>query len=177
MPLSAPQSILLLATSTGVGLVHMLVWLLLIAAVANKRVPALLSFAVLATVQFAGTLFGQLTAVAAGENHALISLAILTALLIAALVVISARGLLSSARMSAAASLDPVLVLASQYELSPRECEIAAIWLSGHSSAYIERTLNISKNTVKTHLSHIYQKTGARNREGLLALIESIASS
>lgn len=38
---------------------------------------------------------------------------------------------------------------------------------------YIEETLHISRNTIKTHLSHIYQKTGTSNREELIAVSES----
>jgi DNA-binding CsgD family transcriptional regulator len=177
MPLLTSQFFLLTATSMGVGLVNMLVWLLLIAAVINKRVPVLVSFTMLAAMQFAGTLLGQLTTVAVGANHMFISLAVLAVLLVAALVVISARGLLSPAKAPLATEMDPVLALGSQYGLSPRECEIADIWLAGHSSAYIEQTLHISKNTVKTHLSHIYQKTGVKNKEGLLALLDSIKAS
>jgi DNA-binding CsgD family transcriptional regulator len=177
MPLLTSQFFLLTATSMGVGLVNMLVWLLLIAAVIDRRVPVLVSFTILAAMQFAGTLLGQLTTVAVGANHVFISLAVLAALLVATLAVISARGLLSPAKAPPVTELDPVLALGSQYGLSPRECEIADIWLAGHSSAYIEQTLHISKNTVKTHLSHIYQKTGVKNKEGLLALLDSIKAS
>jgi DNA-binding CsgD family transcriptional regulator len=60
-----------------------------------------------------------------------------------------------------------------RHGLSPREKEVLAIWLSGHTSSYVEENLHISKNTVKTHLSHIYAKTGTSNREELLTLLES----
>ena len=45
---------------------------------------------------------------------------------------------------------------------------------TGHTGAYIEKRLFISKNTVKTHLNHIYAKTNTSNREELLQLLESV---
>ena len=45
---------------------------------------------------------------------------------------------------------------------------------TGHTGAYIEKQLFISKNTVKTHLNHIYAKTKTANREELLELLESV---
>ena len=43
------------------------------------------------------------------------------------------------------------------------------------TGAYIEKQLFISKNTVKTHLRHIYQKTQTGNKEELLVLFEQQA--
>ena len=50
-----------------------------------------------------------------------------------------------------------------------------AIWASGRSAAYVERTLFISQGTVKTHLNHIYAKTGTANRGELFELLDGIA--
>jgi DNA-binding CsgD family transcriptional regulator len=163
---------LLSVTSVGTDMIRLLVWLLLIAAVASRRVPAVFAFAFLSAMQFMGTLFGQLIAVAAGENRVIISFAVLVALLGATLVVVSARSLLSP--LKAKVEPNPLVLLSERYRLSPRESEIIEIWLSGHTGAYIEKKLDISKNTVKTHLSHIYQKTGTQNKEELLALLESL---
>jgi DNA-binding CsgD family transcriptional regulator len=66
-------------------------------------------------------------------------------------------------------------LLVARYQLSPREQEVVAIWLAGHTGSYIERTLHISKHTVKTHLGHIYQKTDTTNKEELLALLERLS--
>lgn len=38
--------------------------------------------------------------------------------------------------------------------------------------AYICETCFISKNTVDTHLKHIYDKMGVRSKQGLIDLVE-----
>ncbi len=64
------------------------------------------------------------------------------------------------------------LELAERCVLTPRETEVLLVWLAGHNAAYIEETLHISRSTVKAHLNHIYQKTGASGREELLGMLE-----
>ena len=66
-----------------------------------------------------------------------------------------------------------VLALAERFGLTPRETEVLQVWSAGHNAAYMEQTLHITRNTVKTHLNHIYQKTGTSGREELLALLAS----
>lgn len=48
--------------------------------------------------------------------------------------------------------------------LSTREAEIAALAASGLNVSEIAARLFLSVNTVKTHLSHIYEKCGVNNR-------------
>ena len=62
--------------------------------------------------------------------------------------------------------------LAQECGLTPREVEVLQAWSTGHNAAYIEQNLGISRNTVKTHLNHIYQKTGTAGREELLGLLD-----
>ena len=52
----------------------------------------------------------------------------------------------------------------SEYGLSPREREIAYMVLQGKSNPEIEAELFISINTVKNHISKIYQKFDVTNR-------------
>lgn len=59
-----------------------------------------------------------------------------------------------------------------KHGLSERECEVFRLWVSGHQLDYIAEELCISRNTVKTHVAHIYKKTGTANREGLIQLVE-----
>ena len=67
--------------------------------------------------------------------------------------------------------------VAVQCGLSPREQEVLAIWATGPHGAYIEKQLFISKNTVKTHLNHIYAKTKTANRGGAVGeLLESVGA-
>jgi DNA-binding NarL/FixJ family response regulator len=52
----------------------------------------------------------------------------------------------------------------SATRLTPRELDVARLVAEGYRSQQIARTLFISENTVKTHLSHITQKLGLRHR-------------
>ncbi|HWP62264.1 MAG TPA: helix-turn-helix transcriptional regulator, partial [Candidatus Binatia bacterium] len=54
--------------------------------------------------------------------------------------------------------------------LSPAERRVAELLLEGRSTRDIAAALTLSEATVRTHLSHIYRKVGARNRVHLLAL-------
>ena len=48
--------------------------------------------------------------------------------------------------------------------VSARECAIAALVAAGRTNAEIAAELFISLPTVKTHLAHLFEKTGSRNR-------------
>ncbi|MDR1712783.1 MAG: helix-turn-helix transcriptional regulator [Coriobacteriales bacterium] len=185
IPLIALAAILL-ATSTagpglanssliyiGTSLITIMVWLLLVDTVAIRGVPAAWCFGMLSAIQFAGTFIGQVFIVLAGDNRLLLAMVVLVVLLLAALAVIGERRVVSElsgqSRIEARASR-----LCDSANLSPREREVFMIWASGHNSAYIEQSLNISKNTVKTHLAHIYSKTKTTNREELLVLLDEI---
>ena len=56
--------------------------------------------------------------------------------------------------------------------LSLRELEIARLVSNGYTNREIAALLNISNNTVKNHLYHIYKKLDVRNRIELLNNIE-----
>jgi len=53
--------------------------------------------------------------------------------------------------------------------LTPAERQVAQLALIGLSSHAIAAELVVSESTVHTHLTHIYQKLGVRNRLELLA--------
>lgn len=61
---------------------------------------------------------------------------------------------------------------AARYGLSEREEEIMSFLVRGKSAKSIANETFISYNTVKTHMSHIYQKMGIHNREDLFGLVE-----
>jgi DNA-binding CsgD family transcriptional regulator len=48
--------------------------------------------------------------------------------------------------------------------LTAREIEVLGLVAAGEPTAAIARRLAISENTVKGHLTHVYTKTGSRNR-------------
>ncbi len=60
-----------------------------------------------------------------------------------------------------------------KYGISPRECEIISMIVQGMGNRKIGENLFISALTVKNHIYHIYQKTGAGNKIQLLNLINS----
>lgn len=63
--------------------------------------------------------------------------------------------------------------VALKYELTPREEELLALLVRGMDNRDIERELHLSNNTVRTHLRHIYAKTGTHGREGVLKLVDT----
>lgn len=48
--------------------------------------------------------------------------------------------------------------------LTARELEILALVAAGKPTAAIAELLGITENTVKTHLTSVYRKTGSHNR-------------
>jgi DNA-binding NarL/FixJ family response regulator len=53
-------------------------------------------------------------------------------------------------------------------ELTPREAEVLARIAAGLSNAEIAAALFVSEATVKTHINHIFAKTGLRDRAQLV---------
>lgn len=53
--------------------------------------------------------------------------------------------------------------------LTPRELDVVRHVAAGHSNAEIARTLFVSEATVKTHINHVFAKTGVRDRAQLVA--------
>ena len=62
--------------------------------------------------------------------------------------------------------------LASSGSLSKREREVLGHIARGRSAPRIQEELNLSINTVNSHISHIYRKLGVGSRQELLDLIE-----
>ena len=62
--------------------------------------------------------------------------------------------------------------LAERFGLSTREQQILEYLAKGRSQPYIRDELILSKNTVATHVKHIYQKLNVHSRQELLDLFE-----
>jgi DNA-binding CsgD family transcriptional regulator/PAS domain-containing protein len=61
--------------------------------------------------------------------------------------------------------------LVQQYQLSAGEARLAAALFVGQSLAAAAETLGISRNTAKSHLARVFDKTGARSQAALLKLL------
>jgi DNA-binding NarL/FixJ family response regulator len=66
----------------------------------------------------------------------------------------------SSAAVLTAATREPTL----PDDLTSREVEVLRLIATGLSNTEIAAALVVSGATVKTHINHIFQKTGARDR-------------
>ncbi|MBQ8716590.1 MAG: hypothetical protein IJY43_01930, partial [Clostridia bacterium] len=73
--------------------------------------------------------------------------------------------------MTGAEKLQTVLQnLPENVVLTAKEKEVLSIVLDGKSRKEISAILHVSENTVKTHLTHLYEKFNVSGREELLAL-------
>ena len=61
------------------------------------------------------------------------------------------------------------------YRLTTRECEIAVLLGDGLDPQSIAMQLGIGIGTVRHHLKHVFEKTGARNQVALVALMRGFA--
>lgn len=63
--------------------------------------------------------------------------------------------------------------LAEDARLTEREREVFVLLAHGRNARYIQETLVVSYNTVKTHVSHVYAKLGVHSHQELIDLVES----
>lgn len=64
--------------------------------------------------------------------------------------------------------------LGALYALTPREIDVLVLVAKGRNAPFIEEKLVISRNTVKSHVKHIYGKLGVHSNQELIDLVESI---
>lgn len=76
---------------------------------------------------------------------------------------------------SDASSEEGCAALAGRFGLSPRESEVFAYLVRGRNAEYIQNKLTLAPGTVKTHIYHIYQKTGVSSQQRLMDLAEQEA--
>lgn len=62
--------------------------------------------------------------------------------------------------------------IAHLYDLTPREEETFVMLARGRNREYIENALQVSRNTVKAHVKHVYAKLGIHSHQELLDLVE-----
>ena len=58
--------------------------------------------------------------------------------------------------------------MSEECDLSARETEVLACLASGRNAEYVARTLGIAPSTAKTHIAHIYRKTGFNSQQRLM---------
>ncbi len=58
--------------------------------------------------------------------------------------------------------------------LSTRESEVLQLLCSGQSNKQIARSLQLSENTIKTHLAHVYEKLGVNKRTEAMAVAQRL---
>lgn len=63
--------------------------------------------------------------------------------------------------------------LCEKYGLSPRESEVFALYAKGRDTAFICDELCVSNHTVRTHIYHIYGKTGIHSQQDLISAVEN----
>ncbi len=69
---------------------------------------------------------------------------------------------------------DNVLPAIGDFPLTPRETDVAKLICIGRTNAAIATELRIGVATVKTHLIHLFEKTGVKNRSGLVARLSDL---
>lgn len=73
--------------------------------------------------------------------------------------------------ISALSDGDPLRAFARRYGLTRKEAEIAALLGDGKVLPEIARDLGVSLTTARTHLGHLFDKTGTRNQLSLALLV------
>lgn len=88
------------------------------------------------------------------------------------------RGLALLALRGAQAAHDPArCVFAQRYELTAAQARVSALVFTGQPLAAIAGTLNVSENTVRSHLKQIFQKTDTHGQMELVHLHARICAS
>lgn len=62
--------------------------------------------------------------------------------------------------------------IAAGFDLSERETDVFILLAKGRNAALIAEKLFISANTARTHIYRIYSKTGLKNQQNLISLVE-----
>ena len=79
-------------------------------------------------------------------------------------------------RVGAAIEIDcRVDELVAAHALTPREAEVFALLAHGRNAAYIQESLTISRNTVKSYVARVYGKLGVHSHQELIDLVEDVA--
>ena len=67
--------------------------------------------------------------------------------------------------------------LGELYGLTPAEAKVACEFAKGNSYRQVAQGLNISEDTVRAHVKHIYPKTRVNRQSDLVRLVFSMSTS
>ena len=73
----------------------------------------------------------------------------------------------------AGAGVDPLVEFGRAHWLTGREQDVLVYLAKGRTAAHISNKLDISEATVRTHIMHIYQKTGVSSQQDLMDAVEA----
>lgn len=173
-----PRTAVLFVANVGVEMTKYLMLYLMIDVIIKDGAPALLCLALLRFAQWGGSALGQASATVLPSNLGIL-IAMLVVLMAALMLMMGFSGSMKVGASAVAGEGEgrgahdrPEVVdaFARQHGLSPRETDVLRIWITGRPMVAVEKSLYISQSTVKTHLNHIYAKTGAPNRSALIEL-------
>ncbi len=85
--------------------------------------------------------------------------------------ILSTNTLLSSAIMHTGERRNLPAALSTVYRLSRAEIGLCQALIQGQTLLEASKTLDISRNTAKTHLARVFDKTGVHSQAGLLRLL------
>lgn len=167
------------------SLIQVLVYLFAITLAKQGKAPVALCVGILEGAVQLGVLMGNLLGSASAATGAPWAASTTGSLLIC---LVALAGILAPLREPAEENSDlvgpdaiegPLLrgcqCLQERFGLTDRETEIAFLLARGRSRPYIREKLFISKNTVATHIRHIYGKLGIHSKEELIDLATDAA--
>ncbi|WP_281655299.1 helix-turn-helix domain-containing protein [Eggerthella sinensis] len=164
-------------------LFEVLTWALLVEIARTTHFSALLVFAVGRLAVHLGIVAGEVVAFALIGDVVLFAVVAVFVLAVSAGFTFADRDTTFAFESPTPAKLERIVpaasdvdariaALAETYQLSPREKEVFALWVTGHGSKYIQEKFVISPATVKTHVRHIYEKCDVHNRAELMQKLE-----
>ena len=164
-------------------LFEVLTWALLVEIARTTHFSALLVFAVGRLAVHLGIVAGEVVAFALIGDVVLFAVVAVFVLAVSAGFTFADRDTTFAFESPTPAELERIVpaasdvdariaALAETYQLSPREKEVFALWVTGHGSKYIQEKFVISPATVKTHVRHIYEKCDVHNRAELMQKLE-----
>ena len=169
---------------------NVLAMLVLMSAAARNPLSSFVVFAWGSALQSLGTMAGANLGAMAGALSSdmafLASAVVATALLVYAF--FGMRRFSFSATISGIEPLKPLRIdtktgderfreacdlLAGQAGLTPRETDVFLLLARGRNNLYMQEELVLARNTVKSHIKHVYQKLDVHSQQELIDLVEA----